>query len=718
MTVFEAQRRIGGLWPLSKDDGGGLLHPLMLANQSKHTMQFSDLAWDAGSPELPRAWQVGQYLQRYWTRYCSAAEMRLGCRVERTEMVDGGRWSVTVHSPAGDETHVFDHLAVCTGYFGKPVVPAGLPAEPAIPVIHSSKYRDLQGLLGKAEGGGGKILVVGGQFSGFEIAGTIANHLSAAANSPDLSPIPDLERYSVHHLIKRPPWVFPLFTSPKVELAASCVRRTGLTMCQATLTATPFLPLDLPSYNLASRPHPLRDSQGHIPVESARIHNSIYQSVVGTDQSEFSPLLTISSPVHDEPPYLAVSDTYMDHTRSGLITISKGRLSSLAGSRAIIAPNDEEITDLAAVVLATGFGASPSLSFLPETVLTTLALAPSDLNNTVALAFHGTHHPSLPSLGFVGFYRSPYWGVVEMQARFMTALWSHPPSSRPAAMQQALTTDRSIERTLALRGDPRASQFPMGDYAYLMQEFAAALELPLVPAAGPMPPLPHNGKGMDILTPARYPPRAATADQLAENAMALRQTLETAVAGLTRARFVARAVFRSLLGSWDLRRTVISALPSHPSGTFVGTARFLLRDGTSPESALEYLYIEDGNFTASGAAGGLSFRATRRYVWRYDEARDVLSVWFVRTDNAKMADYLFHEVEFLVPDARKTDEESGQEKGWEAQAGHLCVEDFYDVRYEFRFRAVNLEDWKIGYDVKGPKKDYRIDGVYTRPRRS
>ena len=53
--------------------------------------------------------------------------------------------------------------------------------------------------------------------------------------------------------------------------------------------------------------------------------------------------------------------------------------------------------------------------------------------------------------------------------------------------------------------------------------------------------------------------------------------------------------------------------------------------------------------------------------------------------------------------------------GWRATASHLCVEDLYDVEYEFNFRAVNLRDWRLGYRVKGPKKDYSISGVYKRP---
>ena len=106
----------------------------------------------------------------------------------------------------------------------------------------------------------------------------------------------------------------------------------------------------------------------------------------------------------------------------------------------------------------------------------------------------------------------------------------------------------------------------------------------------------------------------------------------------------------------------------------------------------------------------MKFRATRRYVWRYDEAKDVLSVWFARTDDNTRADYLFHNLEFLIPN----EENNVAAKGWQAEASHLCIEDLYDVHYDFNFKAVNLKDWKLAYSVKGPKKDYTISGKYSR----
>ncbi|KAK3300687.1 uncharacterized protein B0H64DRAFT_381551 [Chaetomium fimeti] len=703
VTLFDSQTRIGGLWPLHKDDSTGLVHPRMVANQSKHTVHFSDLAWPEDAPNLPRAWQIGQYLSEYQKRYCSEAKFSLGTHVEKALQLavsakDGSQqgWQVQTRSVQGEvKEESFDYLLVASGFFGQPALPPVGRGSHEIPAVHSSQYRNLQSLLGKSSGSGGKILVVGGQMSGVEIAGTIASHLSSAVHSPGPSPVSSPEKYTIHHIIQQPVWVFPLHTSPN-----------------PTASAPPFLPFDLGSYNTANRTHPLTNSQGHISVEAANVVHSIYQGALGTDQSIFSPKVAITTATTNDPPYLTVSDHYMDFVRSGLISVSHGKLSGLAGSEATVSPSKERIEDVAAVVFATGFDASSSLS-------------PSDLNNTVALGFHGTYHPDVPNLGFVGFYRSPYWGVMEMQARFLTALWAAggPSSpSLPPQLKEALSKDTSIERTLNLRTDPRASQFPMGDYPWLMQEFATALGLERSPPSGKMPRLPPTDKEMDILTPSRYPSASLTGPQRSEVTKSLKETEATAWAGVGSTKFVARAVFRSLLGEWKLERDLTSKLPSHPSGHFSGTAKFLLREGTGDgreaqfdalcadgDPGLEYLYIEEGDFKASN---GLTFRATRRYVWRYDEGKDRLSVWFAKTDDQKRADYLFHEVEFVPP--RENGEGGGNDKGWEAKAGHLCIDDFYNVKYNFNFSAVNLSDWRLSYTVKGPKKDYTIDGVYSR----
>lgn len=463
-----------------------------------------------------------------------------------------------------------------------------------------------------------------------------------------------------------------------------------------------------------NRPKPLKNTQGHIAEETAKTVHSIFGAVLGTDQSEFSPLLKIDDTNNKDQPYLACSDWYTDLVRSGLIQLSKGKVEALSGNVATIS-GGEKVEDVAAVVVATGFDASPCIDFLPPSVLKTLHHSPQHIDQPVALAFHGTHHPDVPKLGFVGFYRSPYWGVMQMQARFLATQWSS--GEKSAAFLRKLDEDDSVERTVKLQDDPRCSQFPMGDYPWLMNEFSEALgiEMQSLQTDG-LPKLPHNDLPLDMLTPSRYPaPNDDKAGKEAATA-SLEDTRKVTTDGLTTPRFVARAVFRSLLGTWKLERDLKSKLPTHPSGHFSGTAKFLLREKTTDglrcaandtgipepdEQGMEYLYIEEGEFKTEQ---GFGFTATRRYIWRYDDNKDVLSVWFAKPEDLKRADYLFHEIEFGGPG----------EKGWEAKAGHLCIDDYYNVKYNFAFRAVNLREWGIEYTVKGPKKDYTIKGTYTR----
>ncbi|KAF4627547.1 hypothetical protein G7Y89_g10602 [Cudoniella acicularis] len=87
---------------------------------------------------------------------------------------------------------------------------------------------------------------------------------------------------------------------------------------------------------------------------------------------------------------------------------------------------------------------------------------------------------------------------------------------------------------------------------------------------------------------------------------------------------------------------------------------------------------------------------------------DTLSVWFTKADH-KTIDYLFHELEFLPTPNPPTESQP-----WKAKASHLCIEDLYDVAYEFYFKGATLESWSLEYSVKGPAKDYTIKSVYRR----
>jgi len=226
VTVFEALDRLGGLWPVSEQDDG-MVNPDMCTNQSRHTVSFSDLAWPESVPAFPKAWQVGQYLERYVRTY-PGYEIRKNCKIVKADLKDG-KWIVQTHSSKSElleETREFDHLIVSTGFFGKPKVHKTLAGFQA-PVLHSSQVRDVKDLLmdgGKPSSAPGRnIVVVGGQMSGVEIAASIAIQLSSAETTPGDSDVPNASEYWVTHIVQNPIWVMTLFypKDPVLDVAGS-----------------------------------------------------------------------------------------------------------------------------------------------------------------------------------------------------------------------------------------------------------------------------------------------------------------------------------------------------------------------------------------------------------------------------------------------------------------------------------------------------------------
>lgn len=376
--------------------------------------------------------------------------------------------------------------------------------------------------------------------------------------------------------------------------------------------APSFLPIDLVLYNLAKRPPgEIKNNSGHISREAAAIINTHLQSSVGSDQSDFGvqPTLAIRGDLVKEAPWLAITDSYAEFVRSGQIVVKSGcfaRFGELDPSQDVSVVvssegKDEAINDVAAVVLATGFESSDSLHFLPEDVLQTLAYDPNCSPLPLVLDINSTVHKDIPDLGFVGFYRGPFWGVVEMQSRFLGKLW---------------TDDERAEKALASHVSPipdlrrcyyespkQLAQFPMGDYTYLMESLRNILGMEILgePRTGPV-------------LPSRYTTQGCSNESHEESITAFSAVNKIITDSAERGKFVAKAIFRSLQGDWKLERNLISYLATYPSGTFRGSANFCPRAPTDPGHDAEYLYVEEGDFETEQ---GLKFRASRRYACFY-----------------------------------------------------------------------------------------------------
>jgi len=675
----------------------------MPTNVSKHIVSFSDLAWDSvrvhgNKPPgqdiatFPKAHQVGKYLQTYTDRYIPSGSIRFGREVISISQQDGpGReWKVTSRALTQTNNAVeddeFDHVIVASGFFALP----DMPQMPGLehfrgPVIHSSQLRDVEDILSKMVNGK-KIVVIGGSMSGGEAASTLAFHISSLRHSGE-TPSLNLEQLSIYQITPRPFWSVPPYVpmDPIVDGAPN--------------SRPTFMPLDLVLAELSRRPG---DQIRFAPTstfapEAARIFNGALKSMIGSDQSELgNGALTVPRSGAENPPWLIVSTTHAEFVRSGDIQVVLGRATGVRGNTMMIHRGDGEVVELADVgmiVMATGFTPHPALSFLSPAIRGKLEYNPSNRYDPVKLFNLGTMHPSIPSLGFVGFYRGPYFGVLEQQARFLGALWSNSLQKMP---QEPPARVEDIQQ----RG-----QFPMGDYVGLMESFAAILRTDRLPLS------PRHSSREGPAIPARYGGKAVSRNSSTANER--RKACEAVASTLAQqSLFVAPAVFRALHGRWKLRREISSALSTYPSGIFTGEANLYPRKPTADGYAAEILYSEEGELVT---AQGMRMAGRRSYVYRLSEFEpQAMTVWFLKPGiGSKEVDYIFHEMEFK-PEADGNDNDAWG-SGWRATGSHhLCVEDHYDTEYWFRFQGVEIKKWGIGYSAKGPSKDFGSKASYTR----
>jgi hypothetical protein len=187
--------------------------------------------------------------------------------------------------------------------------------------------------------------------------------------------------------------------------------------------------------------------------------------------------------------------------------------------------------------------------------------------------------------------------------------------------------------------------------------------------------------------------------------------------------FFSVSVFRALHGSWKVHRRIVSHLADLPGGVFDGTANFLPRrsEGIHPEDTdsttgeeyeYEYLYSELGTFTLSNNPE-MKLEAKKKYIYRYEEDREVISVWFVKRDGWT-AENRFHEVSDFDGTAEPTTSQSAPVRAIGTR--HLCGPDSYDTSYRFSFlnSGPELESFSIRYKVEGPRKNYISEATYER----
>ncbi|KAF2013608.1 hypothetical protein BU24DRAFT_442612 [Aaosphaeria arxii CBS 175.79] len=716
VTIFEASDRVGGMWRGRPGEEGDKCSPHMRTNLSRFCVAFSDLSWhsvasdttDGRSKSLsmfPKAHEVGRYLEEYARKFIPDGVTICNRQVKAAKL-EGDRprrWIVSSLDTTTSTTHEdeFDYLVVASGFFDRPsqddLHSNSKNGSHSAGIQASSKFRDVSSLAKSA----GNIVVIGGGISGIEAAATAAFQISDAKYAPGkVKPVHAESK--IYHVFNRPFYPLPRYLpgnphNPDI---------------QDYRLAPDFLPLDLAMYNLGRRgTGEIFATNGQVPAEKAKKGHEFIRLNLGGDQRDLGHPQLVYTPIQTEcPAYTGVSDTYTEFVRSGLIVPVQGRASveetddktsvhalqkGLWSLHSDVSQTSEETTytidNVTGIIKAIGFEAH--LEYLSDSVRQALDYDSQCHRVPFLLSRGSIQNPNVPELAFVGFYEGPYWGVIEAQARLVGHIWD-PESSVPRESLSAVTSDISQSKSIReaiKRDDLDVPQFWMMDYVGLIDEFSRLASIPRNDTTFP-------GQSGPAFA-SRYAEPGPSTEAAEEVIQEVHSLLE---ASSSEGRFVAAAAFRAMQGDWTLLRKIDSRHPSSPGGTLAGSASFHPREPTSPNATAEFLYIETGTFTMDN---GYSFPATRRYVYRYNEATDKISTYFVQ-DDGESAERLFNSLVFSKPE--------DVEKGWIAKSTHWCDPDNYESSCEFRFRGAALSTFGITYKVNGPNKNYSHESWYGR----
>jgi hypothetical protein len=316
------------------------------------------------------------------------------------------------------------------------------------------------------------------------------------------------------------------------------------------------------------------------------------------------------------------------------------------------------IDDIIGVINATGFRAG--VPWLPNDVSAALGGLPKNEIGTdfghnripYLLREFSTYNDSVPDLAFVGYYEGPYWGVAELQARLVARRWAGQ-AGFVDGQGAAELVDLVELRSLIRQRDPRIPPFWMGDYVGVME--AAARELGLARDSALEPPNLLGETGPVL--PARYV--APDGDK-----REARKTLGELSSLSLPLRFLPAAVFRNLQGPWFVQT------PNLEPGRLdlnIGVANWYPRHPTHPLYAAEYLCRHEVEMKSSEENPDLA--VDRWDVWRYNEAKDEISVWSIEHD--KKVDELLFKLRFDGSSVEVDSFWKREEAGWLASLPDL-----------------------------------------------
>jgi dimethylaniline monooxygenase (N-oxide forming) len=373
-VLFEQNDAIGGQWNACSSHSG--VWPSMVTNTSRLLTCFSDLAPDPKTAMFPSNREILTYLGRYAARFDILSRIRYQTRVELIERDPGGRGWVIRSNGTEKRAETFPYVVVASGRFTKPVIPP-LPGLESFcgpgGVLHSFQYKHPESFRGK------RVLVVGCAISALEIASDLAMLGAARVVSSFRR-----QRYIVQKLVAGVP--------------SDVLAFTRFAALNAEVTPREVLGKTMQDYIL-------------------RVFGSPEQFGALTPAGGF---LSVGR---------ALSQHFLPLVAEGRIVI-KPWVNAIQGQSVRFC--DESLEEFDAIILGTGF--ELSLPFLSPAICSTLDLDPQHAD-----LYKFTFHPDFAGLAFLGLWEQtgPYFPPLELQARWITYVWSGIRSLPPRAQMKA-----------------------------------------------------------------------------------------------------------------------------------------------------------------------------------------------------------------------------------------------------------------------------------------
>jgi hypothetical protein len=422
VTGFDRCSRVGGRWSLDETHNAGIWRELC-ANTTRRHMEFSDFPWDASDGYdghdqayagiYPHCTEARAYLEGYARKFDLFPHLQLETEVKSIEKVGSG-WSITTTSSkttngGASQTHEFDAIVICNGPQAKAYHPLKSKFENfAGEVIHSQDFRSEKDYKDK------RVLVIGGNVSGSEIASVLAEDATTKCCR------------NVVHSVRKMPYHIQKFT-----------KDTNTSMDDNIyIRIAVWLDRILPD-----------------PVVAKGLQLTVLHHWPEQCTSSSMPNCSVGVSPDIRNCGATVTKNYVDQVKRGCFHV-KPEVATVEGKRIEFVDGTSGEFDV--IICATGYDFD--ISFLPEWVQEQVRVLHPSTGKKVMTLYKNTLVPGsylIDKLAFCGLINSlgPYFPQAEMQARYISAIWSGKiscPSFSALRLNAEAATNKKLDTTSIL----------------------------------------------------------------------------------------------------------------------------------------------------------------------------------------------------------------------------------------------------------------------------